>query len=769
VTGRKKQHQRPGRACRLAASAALLAVALWPSLASVPGAKAAVGVSTVAVPEVAAGAAPAPVAQPVTVSLTSITPATVLPGTPVTILGTVRNAGPVPIISPVVRALIGTRPLTTRDDVSAWDLSADKQPEAAVARAALGNMLAPDSVANFALTIPAAAISHGRPFAVLPLRVAVVGTTPAAPAAAAGRIVLGDQRSFLPTLPSVKEYEPVSIAWLVPITLDPDPALHGVDSAARTAAWTKAVGPGSRLDRLIAGTDSTKVTWAIDPAVLGPPHEPAPVTSPTAPGPAASASSSPAPGGTTTLDPVTVATSGLASRLKSAAPRHTLWSLPYADPDLSALLPLSPGIPGSRGLTAVVDHPSALDAAVGPARTDIAWPVEGILTTRRETQLRRAFSSQGLVARVTSASTLTTPNSETGDASRKSSGGLALLAYDDALSRAFTQTSSAASGATAIQRFLADSMALLGERPGTPNRSVLVAAPRSFAGDPTVLRAFFAAIAKAPWLTPTTTEALLTASDAATPEVSATGGKGRPTTSPPASPPASPTASPTAPDPLVPGTSPLTGARLRAIADTRSAITGIASIQDDAEPFQVRWDDAQDQMLSVRWRGNPGGPAAIGAATRDAITAISRGVRVAPSSVNFFADSGVLQITVVNDLAVPVHDVRLTLTPAQPRLLIEKQPEPLRIGARSRTNVRLHVTAIAAGLVPVDAVLTTTNGTLLGQKARVDVRVQPTSTWVFWVLGVLAGVVLVLGSARSLRRGTTRASRPSVQEPPFDD
>src|SRR6185436_12633449 len=151
----QSQHQRPGRVCRLAASAALLTMALWPTLASVPGAKAAVGVSTVAVPEVAGGSGPAPVAQPVTVSLTSVTPATVLPGTPVTILGTVRNAGPVPIISPVVRALIGTRPLTTRDDVSAWDLSADKQPEAAVARAALGNMLAPDSVANFALTIPA--------------------------------------------------------------------------------------------------------------------------------------------------------------------------------------------------------------------------------------------------------------------------------------------------------------------------------------------------------------------------------------------------------------------------------------------------------------------------------------------------------------------------------------------------------------------------------------------------------------------------------------
>jgi len=137
--------------------------------------------------------------------------------------------------------------------------------------------------------------------------------------------------------------------------------------------------------------------------------------------------------------------------------------------------------------------------------------------------------------------------------------------------------------------------------------------------------------------------------------------------------------------------------------------------------------------------------------------------------VNFFADRGVLQVTVVNDLAVPVHDVHLTLTPAQPRLLIEQQPGPLKIGAKSRTNVPLDVTAIAAGLVPIEAVLTTPNGTPLGQNARVDVRVQPTSTWIYWVLGGLAGVVLVLGTYRSLRRGSTRASRPAAQEPPFDD
>jgi len=197
-----------------------------------------------------------------------------------------------------------------------------------------------------------------------------------------------------------------------------------------------------------------------------------------------------------------------------------------------------------------------------------------------------------------------------------------------------------------------------------------------------------------------------------------------------------------------------------AISHATSAITGIASIRNDAELFRVRWTDAQAQLLSVRWRGHAQGVAAVDAATQAAITSVSRGVRVAPSSVNFFADQGVLTITIINDLAVPVHDVHLTLTPGQPRLRIEQQAGPLRIGAKSRTNVRFDVTAIAAGVVPIDAVLTTPNGTPLGQNASVQVRVQPTSTWIYWVLGGLAGVILVLGVYRSLRRGT-RASRPA--------
>jgi hypothetical protein len=202
---------------------------------------------------------------------------------------------------------------------------------------------------------------------------------------------------------------------------------------------------------------------------------------------------------------------------------------------------------------------------------------------------------------------------------------------------------------------------------------------------------------------------------------------------------------------------------------TLSAIAGIASILGDGGQFGVRWADAQVQELSARWRGHPGAFTAVGTAMDAAISKVSRGVRVAPSSVNFFADRGVLQVTVVNDLAIPVHDVHLRLIPDEPRLRIEQQPGPLKIGARSRTNARLQVTSIAAGVVNVEAILTTRNGTPLGQHTSVDVRVQPPSPWIYWVLGGLAGLILVLGTYRSLRRGSTRGSRPDAQELPLNE
>jgi len=727
-----------------------LAISLLSMLSPVPAANAATpaGEGTIAGADPSGAATP-----PLAVSLTAVRPTVATPGAPVTIAGTIRNTSRGSIASPVAHARIGQRPLTSRQAVAGWAAGAGQQPLVEVGRAPLGRTLAPGAVTPFILTIPATAISHRESFAILPLAVDVVG--------AAGGVTkeLADTHTFIPTLSAIKAYEPLSIAWLVPLTLDPDPALHGTASAARTAAWARAIGPGSRLDRLIQGTENANVTWAIDPAILGPPQTAAQATdAATAPAPNPSESRAPTRGTTPTPDPVAEATSALARRLRAASPRHTLWSLPYADPDLSALLPLS----GNRSLAPLISHPSTLDRTIGPARTDIAWPVED-LTPGSEARLRRAYGSPGLAAAVTSASTLTDRFGSTGGASRRSSSGLPLLAYDRPLSTTLAQTSSRAVGAITVQRFLADSMALLGERPGTRDRSVLVTAPRTFSGDPAVLRSLLTAVAHAPWLTPTTTGQLLVASATSTPDAPPPARAGAATSPAPGG------EAPAAADPLTPARSPLTASLLAATAGRLSAIAGIGSILGDGRLFTAPWTDAQAQRLSARWRGHPDGITAIDAATTAALDTIGRGVRVAPTSVNFLADRGVLQVTVVNDLDVPVHDVHLTLTPAQPRLRIERQPDDLKIGARSRANVPLQVTSIAAGLVRVEAVLTTRNGTPLGQNASVDVRVRPPSVWLYRTLGGLAGLVLVLGTYRSLRRGSTRGSRPEAQELPLED
>ena len=137
-----------------------------------------------------------------------------------------------------------------------------------------------------------------------------------------------------------------------------------------------------------------------------------------------------------------------------------------------------------------------------------------------------------------------------------------------------------------------------------------------------------------------------------------------------------------------------------------------------------------------------------------AVQTKATGVRVlvAPGTVKFLAEDGILQFIVVNDLDETVDDVRLRLTSDSRRLRIDDQPGPLRIGAGSRTTVRVRVTAVAPGLVPISADLSTANGTHLGRNAQVKVEVRPISVTVFWALGGVFALILVVGIYRSLRR-----------------
>src|SRR5699024_5192544 len=153
-------------------------------------------------------------------------------------------------------------------------------------------------------------------------------------------------------------------------------------------------------------------------------------------------------------------------------------------------------------------------------------------------------------------------------------------------------------------------------------------------------------------------------------------------------------------------------------------------------PAVGSWQPVLAQLWSTRWRGAPESWPTSWRRLRTLSTDAAEGVHVNPSTVNFLSDSGIMQVTVVNDLPVDVEDVRVQVVPDTSGLRIGEQPAPISVGAVSCavTVVLPRVTACAVKETVVTAQLTAPNGTRLGDDARVTVRVRPTGVWIYWVL-----------------------------------
>lgn len=707
------------RVCRVLTTAAALAVALLAGfLAFAP--------ATLAMPAPTASATASPTAAAtpsLTVSISAIGPAVVTPSSRLTIKGTVRNDGS-SAARAVVRVVHPAAELTQRSEISAWASGRDPVDGRAIASKTVSRSLAPGASAAFTLSVKG----------VDQLRPPAYGFVPISVQTASGAVhtFAAYQRK--------KEYEPLALSFVVPVTLDGDPALFGPGGTARDRAWVAAIGDGSRLDRLITATDGAPVTWAIDPlltrqpVVLGESGSATTTTttttsSPTGPPPA------PTVGGSTS-DAEAQLRSELASRLTSLAPQHSPLVLPDSDADVAAAA--QPG-GGARSLVTQQVRQAADAAAALGGRADVAWPADGAYTAIRERVIRQMYAG-GLAAEIVSQTAL--PAAAVTDAARRSANGVPLLAYDERLSGMFASTRSMPSAVLSAQQFIADSVLLLNELPGT-RRSVLVAAPRSFAPDPAALRTFLSAVSAVPWLAQSGLDSLLDAAARATPISPTETLVKRPAGTPR--------------DPVASRAAVLTGARGRAVEGTLSTVAGVARIRADGTDFARVWTEAGQQLTSARWRGRLQQWSQVDARVDKEAQATARAVTVSPRNVNFLADKGRLQITVSNTLSVPVHDVTLRLIPDNPRLRVDQQPAVMHIGARSRTTVTARVTSLSAGLVPITTTLTGPDGTVLGRGAVLKVQLSPTGDWVYWALGAIAGTILVLGVARSVRRRPRRA------------
>jgi len=758
----------------------------------------------------ASRAVAAGVSQSVRISLSGDVPAVSASGQSVVVSGSLTNTGSQTVAAPVIHLSINSeRLLDTRSSAGDWQSGKLDLPLRQVASATTAP-IAPGSTMPFAVTIPGKQLKFSYGLASLPLAITVTDGQSASASAVRGttRTALHQQNTTVRS--------PLQVSVVIPLTLPADTDLFGPTGAVRAAAWERAIGPDSRVQRLLDAFSGMPVIFAVDPALLDPPaaaddNVPSVPPSPTSSAASSSAATSGSPTGTpsgsdtqqsTTPDPtstdapvsgtsaatapetggstdqptqgptddgstpvsqsptssspeptspdgrIATAVDGLADRLATLSEPASLWWLPADDPDLVALH--AAGQDGTALLQR--DLSRALpDTARDLSTTRVIWPTGNASRAAITAAAGKLAGDDGDPAiAVVPDRALPAANDLTATSVHRVAGTSGVLSYDEGLSRIFS--SSSTSPGTQTSRLLTQLLAIYQQSPGTP-RSLAVVAPRTGGADPAALATRVSALQTASWLQlrpGAQTVAALSAAARAT--LLATPRKG-------------------APYPAVPGKA-VTAAELRDLDRSRRQLTALQSVLvggDQVLPQRIR---ALDIIGSTRWRGAAAQLAAVADRDDAAVSAMLSKLSIRASTINFFADSGDISVTIANDLNRPVHNVLLHLQRRNYLIQVTDAEKTVDIEAGGHAAARFHIKAVGGGTVVVEAVLRAPDGAPLGAPgapSQLKINVHPTSGWIMWVLGALAVLVLVIGLGRAILRGPRTASEATPEGEPTPD
>jgi hypothetical protein len=667
------------------------------------------------------------------ITLTEVSP-TVLDGRGETrIAGTVTAPTSGPLVGARVDVVLGTRSMIVRTDIDRWAKETGKASGRLVGgtRTTLPEVPA-GQTAPFTVDLEEWRVASDDAFAALPISVEVYQRGASTP--------VGMTRTFIAWNSRV-EFAPLQIALAIPVTLDPDLKLFSRDEKVREQAWTDAIGPGSRIDRIVEGTKDSYATLGLDPSVLvaGPDElaEDPPATAPPATAPPTTAPTGPEPSDPPDSPGADDESSPQVDRLVTSLRGRSLIALPYADADVAATADIDADNPVVRDL---VSRASEVGSRIGePVRGDIAWPVDGLLPEGREADvqsLHATSATREAAGIIVNQRAITADSPYTPTARRVAEAGTRLIGYDPRLSALLPKRADP-TPVLSTQRFLAETLVLLGELPGRP-RSVLVTAPRNYNPDPGALSTFLrATTGSIPWLETVDLEALLAddGTDRALPQ-------GQPPKAPASA----------APRPT------LSEFRLRQLAQQGDTLDAVATVLRDGASFERTYGELLDELASVRWRFRPAAWAELNNSVSADVRNATSAIKVVSRRINFLAENGTLRITVENGLNYAVEDLRLVVIPMNPRLQVVEQPGPVSIsaGPGARRNVNVPVHAVAAGRADILAYLTTADGTRIGSEATIPVSANPLDSTFYWIGGVLAGLVLLAGVIRAATRGTSR-------------
>jgi hypothetical protein len=543
---------------------------------------------------------------------------------------------------------------------------------------------------------------------------------------------------------------PTRLSVLVPIT-SVTPSTHAGEPTAAELAT------GGRLKRILDAAQDKGMAWAIDPAVLtaaqrlgtgGIDRTPddADLTEPDASSSGSPSSSAGAAVPSTTAggssgakdDAAKTAGTGWLNQFKSDSRSRGLFGLPYADPDLTAVLGSRKGVPIVKSSDALGRE--ATKAVLGtPLDTTLAWPADGRVnaaTVRNLIQLKRKT--------VVLAAGTQTPDppldyTPTGRSTvRSSAGSLSGLLYDEQLSSLISSPASRTPIAT--QTLLAQLAAITMEQPGT-GRHLLAVTPRNWNPDPTTVHNLMYALGSAPWISLRGISKLQAASG------------------PPRAAPVYGTAAIKAQ--LAPGS----------VASAQILDKGLTTfapiLVDQAPALPLRERIAS--LISVSWRQDRVDPGQARIAVATDVNKLVGGVRLVDAgSYLFTAREQKIPVTVVNDTNYDIKVV-IQLTARTGQLTIGG-PETVKVKANQSKLVRIATKALASGDAVVEGKLVRPDGVALAPAKNFTVRVRLNwESWGMISIGSILGLVLVLGLVRGLRRNRRRIPVPIEAVPDVDE
>ncbi|MGW4808321.1 DUF6049 family protein [Kitasatospora sp. NPDC004272] len=686
---------------------------------------------------------------PAVVQIDSLSEQVATENSTVTVTGTVTNSGGTKLKSPNVKVRQPQiRPMTAPSELA---LVMSRTTPSTLDGISLDNPaqglrdLEPGQSEPFSLAVPVSVLKTANT-GTYELAVDVWGSTGGEQAHP-----LGIARTFLP-FQGKKTAQPSQLAVVWPLTHAPVLVAQTMADSNQTPVLrdddlaTELTGDG-RLNQLVRiGATTPGLTWAIDPNLLDTVFAMTKSYRVQKPGTAGESASedNTVPG--TGRDAATAWLSKLREAL--AQPGNEVVSLPYADPDLASIAHNGAGLNGMEAALrkAVTAGQITTEARLSvDARSDVAWPHQGVLDQRTAAV---AATAGGHLLLVDGESL---PESDklsyTPNAARRLASGQVAVVSDSTLAPIFRSDLDSESRRTlAEQQFLAETLTIAHQEPEHP-RGLLVLPSRSMtAGTAQALHDSVVKGAEGGWLTLATLEKV----SALTPDPAAN-------TSVPEAYPAGATAGE------------LSTAELSATMQLQDGVDQLMMILTRPERVRESFSATMVRSMSTEWRDQPKAGTEYRLGARTYLDNLKSAVRVVQKSVvTLPGDNATMLVSVKNGLTQSVGNLELRVISTQAnRLRINYPIQSVVLDATTNSTLRFPVEAQVNGPVRVTAQLWTTgpNARPYGEAMEFTVDVTSVASGVMYVIAGGTVLMVLAGVRFSLQRKKRRAAGEVDEDP----